>query len=258
MALINPAYELFRSYRFKEAVEAYRRQLREGPDTEWANLAGLAHSLLATGEFSEAIPYLEKITVHDREPLPGSPGCDEELSVCYWMIGERLQALGIVRDLVVGVRDGKIHYTDFAGGVSQGLILCYMAATLRAWPDVDLAMNYLKKLSTRPRIKNWPGPAALFLLGGLTFGEVVKDATGSADLAQAKKVAEKDLLERRWLTNILFAAGTERRMAGDEAGSRLFFTECASLTNPLVEYEWYLAKSEATASSQACSRRHDP
>jgi len=46
-----------------------------------------------------------------------------------------------------------------------------------------------------------------------------------------------------------FAAGTERRMAGDEQGAKTFFGECASLTNPLVEYEWYLAKSEASVSS---------
>lgn len=250
MAMINPAYEFFRSYQFKEAVEAYRRQLREGPDTEWANLGGLGESLLAAGDYAEAIPCLEKMTAHQQESLPGSPGREIQVCVCHWMIGERAQAIAVARDLVIGVRDGKIHYTDIAGGVSQGLILGYMAATLRKWPDVDLAMNYLKKLAARRRIQYWPGPAALFLLGGLSFGDAVKNATGIADIAQAKEIAEMDLMKRRRLTVTLFAAGTERRMAGDETGSRLFFAECAGLTNPLVEYEWYLAKSEAAVASQ--------
>ena len=38
--MISPARKLFVSYCFKEAVEAYRRQLREGPESEWANLDG--------------------------------------------------------------------------------------------------------------------------------------------------------------------------------------------------------------------------
>ena len=251
MAMISPARQLFESYRFKEAVEAYRRQLREGPESEWANLDGLSESLIAAGAYAEAIPCLEKMTAHRQESLPGSPGRGIEISVCHWMIGEHQQALGIIRDLVIGVRDGKIHYTDIAGGVSQGLILCYMAATLRMWPDVDLAMKFLKKLTTRSRIQYWPGPAAQFLLGGLTFGEAIKSATGSADIAQAKEIAEQDLMKRRHLTVALFAAGTERRMSGNETGCRTFFAECASLTNPLVEYEWYLAKGEVATSSQA-------
>jgi hypothetical protein len=68
------------------------------------------------------------------------------------MIGDRQGALDIIRELVVAVRDGRITFTDFAGGVSQGLILCYMGITLRSVADVDLAMNYLKTLASRPRI----------------------------------------------------------------------------------------------------------
>jgi tetratricopeptide (TPR) repeat protein len=244
MVKLNPAAELRRSYRFSEAVEAYKRQLREGSEDEWANIGGLGRALMATGEFAEAIPYLEKISAYEHAMFPGNCGREIPLSVCHWMIGERVRALGIIKDLVIAVRDGKIGYTDIAGGVTQGLILCYMAVTLRALPDVDLAMKFLKKLSTRSRIQYWPGPAALFLLGGITFGDAVKSATGFADLAQAREIAEQDLMKRRQLTAILFAAGTERRMAGDEAGSRVFFAECAGLTHPQVEYEWYLAKSE--------------
>jgi hypothetical protein len=246
MAKINPAGDLFFSYRFRESVEAYRRQLHEDPDNTLANMGGLARSLMATGEFAEPIPYLEELDDHEHGLFPGNVGREIQLSVCHWMIGERKQALGIIKGLVIAVRDGKIGYTDIAGGVTEGLILLYMATSLRASSDIDLAMKYLKKLATRRRIQNWPGPAALFLLGQLTFEDAMKDATGFADLAQAKDIAEQDLMKRRQLTAILFAAGTERRMAGDEVSCRMYMAECAGLTNPLAEYEWYLARSEVS------------
>ena len=237
----NPALQLMISRRFVEAVAAYRKQLREQPEKKWSNVDGLAESLMGAGQYAEAIPYFEEVSANGRGELPVAAGCMEQISVCHWMIGERRKALDLIRELVVAVRDGTIAFTDFAGGVSQGLILCYMAITLRSMADVDLAMNYLKTLASRPRIKNWPGPAALFLLGGLTFEQAVKNAT---DEAHSKPEADQEGWTRRYLSALLFAAGTERRMAGDEEGARVFFARCASLINPLVEYEWYLAKSE--------------
>jgi hypothetical protein len=77
----------------------------------------------------------------------------------------------------------------------------------------------------------------------------VKNATGSADLTQARAIAEQDLMKRRHLVVLLFAAATERRMVGDEAGCRLLMAECAGLTHPQVEDIWYLAKGEVAAPS---------
>ncbi len=147
------------------------------------------------------------------------------------------------------VRVGRrpVAYTDISGGVSYGIILCYMAITLHHKSDVDVAMKYLKKLATRSRIQYWPGPAALFLLGALTFGDAMKNAT---DLAQTKLQGDQEGWKRRYLAALLFAAGTERRMANDEEEAQNFFARCASLTNPLVEYEWYLAKSEVSPQQQ--------
>lgn len=244
MTNVDVARQLFTARRFEEAVAAYRRQLQEEPQNKRINSAGLAESLMGAGQYAEAIPLFEKVDASKRDRLPASAGCQEQLSVCHWMTGDRQNALAIIRELVLAVRDGRITFTDFAGGVSQGLILCYMAITLRSIADVDLAMSYLKVLASRPRIKNWPGPAALFLLGGLTFGEAMKNAT---DVAQTKPTADQEGWKRRYLAALFFTAGTERRMAGDEQGAQKFFAECASLTNPLVEYEWYLAKGEVAS-----------
>jgi hypothetical protein len=243
----SPAYDLYKARRFREAIDAYRRQLVEGPYDEWVNLDGLAHALMGAGEFREAIPHLERMDEHSSNSHPGALGRQVEVSVCLWMIGERLQALDVIKALVIAVRDRKVYYTDFAGGTSYGVILCYMAATLAEASDVKLALTYLNKLSTRRYIHNWPGPAAQYLLGQVTFEDALKGGAGVTELVQAKEIAEDDVLIRRHITSLLFAAAVERRLAGDEAACRRYMTECSSLANTLCEEEWYLARGEVTA-----------
>ncbi len=239
------AKQLFRAYSFDEAASSYKDQLSKGFGDEWANLDGLGKALMASAKYAEAIPYLERVGQHERGVLAGAAGQDIPISVCHWVLGDREQGLKIIKALVVAVRDHVITYTDLAGGVSQGIILCYMAAALQRQDDVKLALKFLTdRAKNRIRITSWPGPAALLLLGKATFEESVQNATGAADVGQAKQIAEADLLKRRQLTNILFTAALERRLAGDEAKCGAYMAECASLTNPLIEYEWHLARKE--------------
>ena len=241
------ARQLFDAYRFDEAVLAYQDQLSNGIDDEWANLDGLGKALMAAGHYADAVPYLEKVGVYAAGRVPGAPGREIQLSVCHWVLGDHEQGLKIIRDLVIAVHDRVITYADLAGGVSQGIILCYMAATLRREDDVTLALAFLtERAKNKIKIGSWPGPAGLLLLGRATFEESVQKATGSAELGSAKQIAEAGLLKRRRLTNVLFAAAVERRMAGDEAGCRAHMVECASLTDPLIEYEWHLARREVS------------
>jgi hypothetical protein len=152
MVTIDPARQFYKDYRFSESVTAYRRQLRDAPD-DWANIAGMSHSLMAMGAYAEAIPYLEKVDKYYTDLNSAGPGCQIELSICHWMIGKREAGLEIIKGLVIGVRDGKIHFTDIAGGVKQGLILSYMAATLHARSDTLLARAGGVVSSGRPYIR---------------------------------------------------------------------------------------------------------
>ena len=241
------ARQLFVAYQFDEAASAYMEQLTKGIDDEWANRDGLGKALMAAQRYAEAVPYLEQVGAYSSSVLPGAPGREIQLSVCHWILGDQEQGLKIIRDLVIAVRDRVITYADLAGGVSQGMILCYMAATLRRQDDIKLASAFLAdRAKNKLRIASWPGPAALLLLGAASFEESVQKATGAFDLPQAKTIAKTDLLKRRQLTNILFAAAVERRLAGDEARCLAYMTECASLTNPLIEYEWHLARNEVS------------
>lgn len=243
----SPAYDLYRAHRFREAIEAYKHQIVHGPYNEWVNLDGLAMSLMAAGEFAEAIPPMERMNEHSSNEHPGALGRQPELAVCYWMIGERAKALETIKGLVTAVRSRKVYYTDFAGGTSYGVVLCYIAATLNAAADVKLALSYLQWLAKRRYIEKWPGPAALCLLGQMSFDDALKSATGVTDLQQARNIAADDILKCRHLTSLLFAAGVERRVAGDEPGCRAYMAECAGLPNTLCEEEWYFARAEVGA-----------
>lgn len=239
------AKQLFRSCRFDEAVSAYKDQLSRGVGDELANIDGLSRALVASGKYAEAIPHFERVG-QDKRRLPGSPGQDQPISVCYWVLGDRERGFEMMRALVVGVRDRVITYADMAGGVSQGIMLCYMATALQRDDNVKLALTFLTDRAKKSRIQIWPGPAALLILGTRTIGDSIERATGVSELARAKQIAEADGLKRRQLTNVLFAAAVERRLAGDEAGFGTYMAECASLTNPLAEYEWYLATNEVS------------
>jgi tetratricopeptide (TPR) repeat protein len=241
------ADDLFTSYQFSDAVKAYERHLEQNIGSKWANKGGLGTALMAAGSYRDAIPYLEAVAAYERSGNHGGAGRDIELSVYHWMIGDHDQGLKIIKESVVAVRDRVVRYADAAGGVSQGVMLWYMAEALNATRDIDLARTFLiARANNKLRITSWPGPAALILLKKWTFEQAVEDGTGTADLSGAKAIAETDLRKRRKLTNALFAAALERRMAGDEAQCKAYMISCASLTNPLIEYEWHLAKHEAT------------
>ena len=62
----KPAGQLFKSYRFDEAVKAYEQQLQQDPENMWPNLVGLAEALMACGSYADAIPIFEKVSEHER------------------------------------------------------------------------------------------------------------------------------------------------------------------------------------------------
>lgn len=228
--------------RLEESVAAYREQLRDGKN-ELANTAGLAEALLATGEYREALLLFERAGAAEKAAAPGTMGRDIQVSVCEWLRGERARAAAIMRTLVSGTRDGSITYArDLAGGVTQGLLLRYMSSAAGLEADFDLSVAYLGTRAQAKTAHNWPGPVARFAVGAATVEQMLNSGIGVATLSEAKQVAARDLLKRRWLTNILFNVTVNFRIAGDATGCRNSMLECVGRANPMIEYEWYLAK----------------
>ena len=125
------AYALLTSHRYGEAIEAARRQLSENND-DWSAVGVLASAHRALREYEAALPYLHRLDAEDRTAIvPGLPGKREEISCIHWFLDNTPQAISLMRGLVQGILDNSIKYGDLAGGLKQGLLLFYMAVTLR-------------------------------------------------------------------------------------------------------------------------------
>jgi hypothetical protein len=167
-------------------------------------------------QYSEAIPVLERLSPLQKARLPGGLGSDIQLSVCQWLVGNPDHAIDIMRSLVIGTQDKSIKYaSDLAGGVTQGLLLRYMAITGRFDEQYQLAVAYLTRLAQAQKADNWSGPAARFAVGMATAGEMLSAGIGVSDIEPARKIASHDLLKRRRLTNIAFNIAVNQRVEGN-------------------------------------------
>lgn len=231
------------AHRYEEAAAAYRRRLHAEPD-HWPSIAGLARTLLAAGNYRDALPLLLRVDEYERRRLPGHPGRKHELSCLYWCLGDRIQAKQIMRELVQGILDRTIEFADMAGGVQQGAILHYMGISTDDSESTEFALSYLGKLSKKARIKHWPGPVALHLLGRLDTESLLAAASGTATMEQALIAVESNILSRRQLCVAAFHHGIRLRALGNDEECLVWLRACAGLKNPLVEPEWYLAQHE--------------
>lgn len=246
--MIDEGSRLFRSFCFEEAVAAYQRQISDsrGNRNRLSNIDGLGRALMAVGRYAEAIPYLTQVGAHQKSVQPGSYGCDVEISICVWLTGDQRNGLSLMRSVVFGLRDGSnIYARDLVGGLIESLLLHYMAISTNSEEDTRLANDFIRNLLQSKKARHWPGPVGQLLLGAVTIEDALESGIGVRDIALASRVSASDLLKRRHLTNILFNTAVAYRMAGDEPRCLENMRACAALQNPLVEYEWYLAKAEA-------------
>jgi len=145
--------------------------------------------------------------------------------------------------IVLGILDGTIKYGDAAGGMSQGLLLYYMAVTEDLSEEVSFAFDYLRNRVTRSAARPWPCPLAQHHLGDIPF-ETVLEAVNSHPGSPLLDKAKAELGRRSRLTVALFHDGVRSRARGDEERCLARMRECYGLENPLIGQEWYLARYE--------------
>jgi hypothetical protein len=239
------ALDLLESRKYAEAIAECRRRLVVDPNDIGA-AATLASALKATENYTEALTLYERVGLHEQESklTPGHPGRQMDISCLHWFLGDRRRAIELMHGLVGEILNGSINYGDAAGGVTQGLLLYYMAVTQNLPEETSFAAKYLKKRARRSAISSWPGPIARYYLGEVTFEDVLTSATGQRDLSAAFEVARAKLLSRRRLCGALFHDGVRRRAHGAEEMCLARMRECYGLENPLIEPEWYLARYE--------------
>jgi tetratricopeptide (TPR) repeat protein len=234
---------LLKTHRYTEAIAACRRRLTADPN-DIGTADTLAGALRAVGAYKEALPLFERVDEDERKELPGHPGNQADISCLYWCMGDQPNAIKLMRELAEGILDKSIKYGDMAGGVEQGLLLYYMGTTANDRDSASFALKYLQNRAARSAIRVWPGPLARYYLGEVSFEDVLAEATGQRNLADATSLAEKDLLSRRQLCGAVFHDGVRFRAHGAEAQCMARMHQCYALEDPLIELEWYLARYE--------------
>jgi len=269
-------WDLIRAHQYEEAVTAYDAKLAAGKE-KWPEMiiANRATALLCAGRLPEALEGFSTANDIHRQSraTPQSAPFLESMGTVLWLMGHRSVAKELYRSAADGIRFGTIAYADIAGGVGQGLLLWYAGVTTKDRNATEHAVDYLTHLVKKPRIKNWPGPLAQFVIErraqsllphAQSFRELLRDSFKTDNLREVIEHAKSDVLTRRHLVQALFVLGTKHRKKGDEDGCRRAFQQCAQLEHLYLDQEWYLAAAEvglfppgrATVRDQRSRRSH--
>lgn len=154
------------------------------------------------------------------------------VGVAHWLAGRESQAASTWYDLVSAMEQGKIDYSDAAGGVESACLLWFAAVRLGQQNLLKAARRLLRKKVKNNRSSNWPGPVAKFLLGRLTPDQL------------RGKVADVPVLRERELCEAEFYIGVRSLEANDRPAAGKAFRTAAKLDTAKVEKEYYLASHE--------------
>lgn len=251
---------MVRSHRDAEAIAGLRRHLANNPD-DMAAVEGMAKALRAQGEYGEAISFFERLSAHRKADntanvlAPDNAAWQIDIACLYWLIENHSKAIHLMHDLVAGILNGSLKYGDAAGGMSQGLLLYYMATSTNASEEASFALEYL-----RNRIKGtfgqiWPCSVAQYYLGAIPFEAVMEGVNRQRSVPGLVEPAKIELARRRRLAVALFHDGVRSRAQDDEVRCIDRMRECYRLENPLIEQEWYLARYEVEKADKQLTAR---
>jgi tetratricopeptide (TPR) repeat protein len=241
--------EMLFSHRYAEAAKVYKTQLESKPDDSGL-LSAHAIAMLALGRYEEALKGSRRANAIANAELKGeTQPYIERIGSILWLLGRRDEAIQTFQSGVDGIINGSIKYADNAGGVSHGLLLWYAAVSADNVEASRHALNYLGKLAKKSRIDYWPGALALYVIGAKLEEDVILEVCGARQLHEAFNRAKNDLLVRRRLAQSLFYFATREREKGHKNQCQCGMVQCASLENPILENEWYLACAEVKGSA---------
>jgi len=241
--------ELIKLRRYSEAIADLQRDLGRNPD-DMAAVEGMALVLRAKGDHAESLSFFRRLAGQRESDettkllVPGSAAWRIDMACLCWLSQDRTKAIDLMHDLAAGILEGSIKYGDAAGGMSQGLLLYYMAITSSLPTEVSFALDYLRKRVKRGFGQIWPTPVARYYLGEISFDDVVEAVNRQPTLTGPLAAEKHELGIRRRLCVALFHRGVRFRAKGDEEHCLAHMKKCLALENPLIEQEWYLARYE--------------
>jgi len=241
--------ELIWSHKYAEAIAELQTALEKNPQ-DLVAIEGMANALRGQGEYREALSFFNRLAAHEGAAkiantlAPARAAWQIDIACLYWLLDNHSQAIRLMHGLAAGIIDGSIKYGDPAGGVSQGLLLYYMAITDDVSDETSFALDYLRGRVKRSSSQVWPSPIAQYHLGDVKFDKVLDAVNRQPVLAGRREPAQIELGRRRRLSLALFHDGIRSRAQGDERQCLARMRECCKLENPLIEQEWYLARYE--------------
>jgi len=238
-------WEMILAHRYEEAASMYQEKLRSQTEDSGL-LSAHATAMLGLGRLEEALDGFIRANALASAQLKGeTQPYLKTIGAILWLLRKHDESIQTFKMAVDGIADGSIKFADNAGGVSQGLLL-WCAGVSTADEEVkNHSLRYLRNVAKKSRIKYWPGVLGLFLLGKKTNEEVIQEVCGTSDLDMGISRFSTDLLKRRGLVKALFYFAVRKRDEGDEQGCRATMAKCASLENPVLEEEWFLADAES-------------
>ena len=239
----------FRSREYAEAQAKYEeagRELRNQPD-HWGWLGAHAEAAFRLGRLDEALYEYRRANALDR--VPGEPpGASQtylkHIGTILWLLGRREEAIATFRTAVDGVVNGSIRFADPAGGVSQGLLLWYAGVTACDDDARYQAGHYLWDRLNHRECWSWPGPIAAYVMGKAQQEVLLAAPCGASEIDAAMERAKHDLRRCRQVVQALFYMAVQSRSECSEERCGELMVKCASLENPVVEHEWYVARAE--------------
>lgn len=233
----------------EERVIECQQRLRNSASPEMLDAAALGGSLMFLGRLREALDafWLANQLGESRPVGARSKGTYySTIGTLYWLMEDRTKAIEIWRAYCDGILDGTVCYADYPGGAHEGLLLWYGAVTQADQQQLAFAHAYLRRLGTNnSRITSWPGPLVLYVLGEYSREQVLLATQGATKrLGRLIAMSRSHVLLRRRLVNALFCFGVYHRANREDDECKRMFQLCASLENPEVEDEWYLARHE--------------
>jgi hypothetical protein len=233
--------------RFQEAVEASTELYARRGERHIPFHRGLAYLLL--GDPSAALADFTFVMTLE-EPKYWADAYFIYQGVCYWYMGEPIQAVEVWRHSLTA------PYTDAAGGVTPPALLLYAAERLHDPQLQKEALNLLKKhwsgfqrrqkhmqmgveskeeTFLHPGLLGWPGAIVPYLLG----------LVDTAQLENAVKMAKQPVLEGRWQSQADFYIALRALREGDWVGFKEGMSRSAGNSYGPFEHEHYLARWEA-------------
>jgi tetratricopeptide (TPR) repeat protein len=126
--------ELIRSHRYAQAIAELQQDLEKNPE-DMVAVEGMAKALRANGDYKKALLFFERLARYESDNkiantlAPGRVAWQIEIACLHWLTDDHPGAIRLMHGLAAGVFDGSIKYGDAAGGMSQGLLLFYMAVS---------------------------------------------------------------------------------------------------------------------------------